>query len=161
MSLHSAATSIASSLGSRSSYTGSNASRSSRKSNKSRRSRKRLSSKEGGPHEEEYLVTTLKNSIPSKKFIDQDIGQLLRILVFFGHLEEAKKLQKNLEVYITTVDSALVPLLTSEREINTPVGQQHPPFPTHLVDASSQWKLNILTSTTTTNSSASTSTFTH
>eukprot|EP01102_Stenamoeba_stenopodia_P022460 TRINITY_DN9362_c0_g3_i2.p1 TRINITY_DN9362_c0_g3~~TRINITY_DN9362_c0_g3_i2.p1 ORF type:complete len:886 (+),score=260.87 TRINITY_DN9362_c0_g3_i2:86-2743(+) len=143
LSLHSEATSIASSLGSRSSYTGSNTSRGSKKSK--RRSRRRLTSKEGGPHEEEYLVTTMKNTIPTTKFIDE-IGHLLRILSYFGHRNEGIELQRKLEVFIETVNASTVPLLTSERELNTPPEQVHPPLPTALVNDPPTWKLTMLKS---------------
>jgi len=78
--------------------------------------------------------------------IAKQIGNLLRILSYFGHRDEGIELQKKLEVFIQTVNASTIPLLTSERELNTPPDQPHPPLPTSLVVDPPAWKLAMLMS---------------
>jgi hypothetical protein len=102
-----------------------------------------LSSKEGGPHEEEFLVTTMRGMIPTVKFTEE-IGALLKILLFLGLREEAKKLQGLLTKFIDLINSSTLDVLTSEEALakeNTTTTPQ--PKPTKLFEDSGAWKLQF------------------
>lgn len=65
----------------------------------------RLSSREGGPREEEYLCTTLKAAVPTAAAL-ADTAALLRALVLFGQLTRARALQSAQEAFLATVAAA-------------------------------------------------------
>ncbi|KAL6043697.1 Elongator complex protein 1 [Balamuthia mandrillaris] len=69
-----------------------------------RQRRKKVTGREGGPHEEEWLVTTLSNLIPSEKF-QEEVHETLQMLVYFGQLEEGQELQGLLSSFIDSVRS--------------------------------------------------------
>eukprot|EP01132_Coremiostelium_polycephalum_P004274 gene4274-5347_t len=66
----------------------------------------RLSSKEGGKYEEEYLVEEMKKMIPT---ITQQESMCRNIkgLVLFGRIEKAKQLQHEYRKYLDLVDKSL------------------------------------------------------
>jgi hypothetical protein len=90
----------------------------------------RLSGREGSPHEEEYLVITMRSYVPSAKRLGtrslsllflsnvvgllvsvcltpaEDIRSLLTALLFFGCMDKATMLQSQLSSFIDLVNSA-------------------------------------------------------
>lgn len=66
---------------------------------------KRVTGKEGSPHEEEWLVTTMRGLIPSEKLLG-DMRELLEALVLFGHISEARSLHAVIAGLVGLVNSA-------------------------------------------------------
>lgn len=111
--------STSSNLSSSSGYSGySSLSLRGRKQRKPRQKKKRVTAKEGGAHEEEYLVSTLKRVIPSSQ-TQEEVGSLAEILVHFGYIEKAKTLQEKFHQFLITIPPSLHLL----------VPQQPPPVP--------------------------------
>lgn len=81
----------------------------SRKTSKLRRKeeRKRARGKKGTVFEEEYLTTSLKKLYEKTSTMQTDIGNLIRALVPFGFIEEARSIQEKFEKFLNELQSSL------------------------------------------------------
>jgi len=84
--------------------------------------KKKHSGRQGNPFEQEYLITELANSIPSKRWQEQ-IKDLLRLLLSFDEREKCAKLQTAFRNYISLVKSGM-PLLNTPKVLNTEEEEQ-------------------------------------
>ncbi|KAI9245023.1 IKI3 family-domain-containing protein [Sporodiniella umbellata] len=81
----------------------------SRKTSKLRRKeeRKRARGKKGTVFEEEYLISSLKKLYEKTNTMQIDIGNLIRALVPFGYIEEARSIQEKFEKFLKELQTAL------------------------------------------------------
>ncbi|KAI9485105.1 IKI3 family-domain-containing protein [Zychaea mexicana] len=84
-------------------------SKSSRKTSKLRRreQRKREKGKKGTIYEEEYLVTSLRKLCERASNMQNDMHDLLRALIPFGYMEEARILQTKFAQFLVDIKAAM------------------------------------------------------
>ncbi|KAI7853743.1 IKI3 family-domain-containing protein [Circinella umbellata] len=84
-------------------------SKSSRKTSKLRRreQRKREKGKKGTIYEEEYLVSSLRKLVERASNLQNDMHDLLRALIPFGYVEEARMLQAKFKQYLIDMKAAV------------------------------------------------------
>ncbi|KAG0917728.1 hypothetical protein G6F33_001222 [Rhizopus arrhizus] len=127
----------------------------SRKTSKLRRKeeRKRARGKKGTVFEEEYLISSLKKLYEKASTMQTDIGNLIRALVPFGYVEEARSIQEKFEKFLnelkTSVDSIFIPLQLAISLYASPEeyeeSKKEPLKPVEKpVMAKIDWKLQIL-----------------
>ncbi|KAI8061443.1 IKI3 family-domain-containing protein [Gongronella butleri] len=129
-------------------------SRSSRKSSKQKRrdERKRARGKKGTVFEEEYLVSSLKRLYERASIMQNDMGNLLRALVPFDYVDEARMIQSKFESLLTHLKDAMatifVPLKLAQMQYaSQEEAEEASKVPLEIekpVIASVQWKLQIL-----------------
>jgi len=89
------------------------------KNNTKKKPKKKFSERKGTVYEQDYLITILTQIIPSKRR-QEEIKDLLRALVSLNHFDEAKKLQKSFEDFISDVEKSIdllnTPKILSEEE---------------------------------------------
>eukprot|EP01119_Soliformovum_irregulare_P015429 TRINITY_DN4341_c0_g2_i2.p1 TRINITY_DN4341_c0_g2~~TRINITY_DN4341_c0_g2_i2.p1 ORF type:complete len:1326 (-),score=235.46 TRINITY_DN4341_c0_g2_i2:438-3836(-) len=91
-----------------------------RKQKKIKTRRKRVTSKEGGQHEEEYLIETLKGIIPTSQ-AQEDISELIKTLTFFGQFKEAAEVQEHFADFLKLLPDTLpmlIPVATTLEDIS-------------------------------------------
>lgn len=91
----------------------------------------RLSSREGGPREEEFLHSALKAALPTAAAL-ADTAALLRALALFGQLTRARAVQSAQEALLATV-AAATELLAVPPAAPATVDPAPPPPPPALV----------------------------
>ncbi|KAI8379248.1 IKI3 family-domain-containing protein [Radiomyces spectabilis] len=138
---------------SRTSSVSSVSSKASRKTSKLRRreERKRARGKKGTVFEEEYLVNSLKRLYEKASTMQADLGNLLRALVPFGYVEEARAIQHKFEGFLASLKEAMgtifVPLQLASSQYQQEEGEEVPNQPVSIekpVIADTKWKLQIL-----------------
>ena len=95
---------------------------------KERKKVARLSGKEGSAHEEEYLINALRLLIPSAKY-QNEVGKLIKILVYFGEVSKSKQLQTKLEEFLASVSQDLHLLIPIAQQIVQEKQQKQFPIP--------------------------------
>ncbi|CEI92001.1 hypothetical protein RMCBS344292_06276 [Rhizopus microsporus] len=127
----------------------------SRKTSKLRRKeeRKRARGKKGTVFEEEYLVGSLKKLYEKASNMQNDIGNLLRALVPFGYVDEARSIQEKFEKFLDelkgSMETIFVPLQLAVSLYASPEeyeeARKEPLKPVEKpVMAKVEWKLQIL-----------------
>lgn len=79
---------------------------------KQRKKKQRITGKEGSLHEEEYLIDSLKQMIPTESFQER-IGSLIKMLIIFGERDRASKLQHAFKQFLALVKASLSLLILS------------------------------------------------
>eukprot|EP01117_Protostelium_nocturnum_P005632 TRINITY_DN2032_c1_g1_i4.p1 TRINITY_DN2032_c1_g1~~TRINITY_DN2032_c1_g1_i4.p1 ORF type:complete len:1263 (-),score=561.83 TRINITY_DN2032_c1_g1_i4:48-3836(-) len=77
---------------------------------KPKQQRRRVTGKEGGPHEEEFLIEYLKRILPTAKF-QEDIGNLIKMLLLFNHRSKAADIQSMFQKYLELIKKDLTILI--------------------------------------------------
>ncbi|CAO3617850.1 unnamed protein product [Cunninghamella echinulata] len=132
----------------------SSSSRSSRKSSKQkkREERKRARGKKGTVFEEEYLLNSLKRLYERSNQLQNDIGNILKAMVPYGYIDEARSIQIKFEGFLKhlekSIDTIFVPLQLANAMFTSAVEMEEAAkLPTQIekpVIAKVQWKLQIL-----------------
>ncbi|KAI9287321.1 IKI3 family-domain-containing protein [Umbelopsis sp. AD052] len=87
---------------------------------KRREERKKARGKKGTIYEEEYIVGSLKRLYERASGMQAEIGGMIKTLMVFGHIDDAKVIQKQFSSLITQLRSGI-------DEIFVPLQLQHPP----------------------------------
>ncbi|ORX62126.1 IkappaB kinase complex, IKAP component [Hesseltinella vesiculosa] len=129
-------------------------SRASRKSSKQKRrdERKRARGKKGTVFEEEYLVSSLKRLYERASNLQSDMGNLLRALVPFEYVEEARTIQAKFDSFLGHLKEAMPTIFVPLKLIDTQYGsteemEEAKKLTADIekpVIAAVQWKLQIL-----------------
>ncbi|CAO3599964.1 unnamed protein product [Absidia cylindrospora] len=129
-------------------------SRASRKSSKQKKrdERKRAKGKKGTVFEEEYLVNSLKKLYERANQFQNDYGNLLRAMVPFGYIEEARTSQVKFEEFLKHLQDKIDVIFVPLQLIHAQYGsleelEEAQKLPTQIekpVMATTNWKLQIL-----------------